>query len=304
MGILICILIWEYGYRAGPDYRPRKGEKTTMNKITKNICFLVVVFAIAGASIKLSLADGGPTAPLGPNYIQEINSTRMSNASYGPKPWIAEAGNITELLINATSPSRSWAGYFGNITGQIVLQDVNNNTLYDWQNLEPQGEIYASTNNSVNWPTIRCFNHTSDEGSGDSTDRFVQTDINATTENARYGIENTAPDAINATFNRTTHVQFNIGTITIPTNTCYVTWTYVNNVSQSTDFQEMLLTDGNPYNALLFMTFIENNDINNETDTFGFDGRDHDFQMLVAEDGHPGASEDLTTTYYFWTEIQ
>jgi hypothetical protein len=52
------------------------------------------------------------------------------------------------------------------------------------------------------------------------------------------------------------------------------------------------------------MTIIENDDWFNDTDEIGFDGYEHDFQMLVLEDGHAGASELTPTLYYFWVELQ
>ena len=92
----------------------------------------------------------------------------------------------------------------------------------------------------------------------------------------------------------------------MPANSCYNTWTYVNNQSQTDNFVEVLLTDAAPPtggNALVFMTIVENKDWFNSTDPTGFDGKDHDFQMLVLEDGHPGANELTPTLYYFWVEL-
>jgi hypothetical protein len=220
----------------------------------------------------------------------------MLNTSYNPKTTWAEAGNVTELLFNATSVTKTWQGYFGNITGYLTLQDAANNTMYDWSDAEPQGRIYASINSSIGWAYIHCFNFIDD------------TTINASTENTRVGANSTDVDTINVTFNSVSHPMFHVGTVEIATDSCPNTWTYVNNASQDIDFNEVLLTDGAPAdgggNSLVFMTFIENTDEYNETDPTGFDGRTHDFQMLVAEDGHPGTSEDQLTLYYFWVEIE
>jgi hypothetical protein len=39
-----------------------------------------------------------------------------------------------------------------------------------------------------------------------------------------------------------------------------------------------------------------------EESPLGFDGRAHDFEMLVLENGH--LTDIATTTYYFWVELE
>lgn len=271
----------------------------------KNVYILLGAFLLLGAVIKIGIAY--PTHPIGPNTLEVVKSERLANTSYGPKSTWAQAGNVTELVINATSPTRSWQGYFGNISGKLTLDDANNNTLYDWTMLEPRGKIFAAINQTINWERIRCFNFTSDEGGQEGTGWF-ETTINATTENNRTGLTNVDADNINNTFIWTTHKRFQVGVKTIVENMCPATATYINNGSQSEStgaaFVEVLLTDAVPSNALVFMTFIENQDPYNFTDVIGFDGKTHDFQMLVLEDGRSEAHRELLTLYYFWVELE
>ena len=72
--------------------------------------------------------------------------------------------------------------------------------------------------------------------------------------------------------------------------------TYVDDNPQSTTFKEVLMTD-NSTSALIFVTLLE-------SDSNGYkSGSDlHDFQMLVAENGHPGY-ETSATNYYFYVEL-
>lgn len=267
---------------------------------------IIVSIAMLCVFLYLKAVVAVPTEPIGPKFITVEKSTRLDNLSYGPKTTWAEAGNVTELSINATTPTRAWQGYYGNITGKITLDDSNNNTLYDWTDIDPKGEIFASINSSINWPTIRCFN-LSGPDAGNSY--WTPTTIYGTTENNRTGITDEDSDSINATFNWTVHKQFNVGTVIINQSMCPMTATYVNNASKiktfDTVFVELLLTDGSSPggNALVFTTFIENDDTYNNTDVVGFDNYTHDFQMLVLEDGHPGAQEDERTLYYFWVEL-
>jgi len=276
--------------------------------VLKNFYVLALALIVVAAALKLGLAY--PTEPVGPNSITVINSSRLLNTSYRAKAIWAEAGNISAVAINATTATRSWQGYYGNVTGDIVLQDSSNHTLYNWKEVEPRGEIYAAINTTINWATIRCFNHTADGG---MTWKIAST-ISATTEHSRMNMGNTDPDAINATFNASRHPAFSVGTVRINQSECYSTRTYVNSKAQTAvditheDFIEVLLTDGAPTaggtNALVFTTFIENRNAYNDTDPIGFDGVKHDFQMLVLEDGHPGTGEDSPTQYYFWLELE
>lgn len=284
-----------------------KGEwKMARKGVLKNFLVLAGVFLLAAMFLKITWAY--PTEPVGPNYITVGQSTRMSNTSFNPKTVWAEAGNITGLDINATTVTRSWQGYYGNVTGNLVLMDAWNNTMYDWQDSEPQGEIYASINSTINWATVRCFNTTAGGDSGNSF--WVPTTISAQTEHDRLNMNNTDPDAINNTFTVQRHPEFNVGTVEINESYCYSTATYINNKSQVYQnmddwaFIEVLLTDGEPHNAMIFTTFIENRNVSNDSDRIGFDGQPHDFQMMVLEDGHPGPDEDQPTLYYFWVELQ
>ncbi|MBU1959559.1 hypothetical protein KJ680_14245, partial [bacterium] len=171
----------------------------------KNFYILVAVFMAAAMLLKIVAAY--PTEPIGPHLLTVQKSTRLLNTSYGPKTTWAEAGNITELSINATSATKSWQGYYGNISGKLTLDDSTNNTLYDWTDLEPRGEIFASINSSVNWPTIRCFNFSGPDSGGQVGTNWTSTGINATSENNRTGLTDMDSDAINNTFTWGTHKE-------------------------------------------------------------------------------------------------
>jgi len=83
------------------------------------------------------------------------------------------------------------AGLLRDITGTIVLEDALGFTFYDWYAASPKGEIYASTNDTIQWiggSEVHCFNFTS------------ETEINMSTEEARYGITDLQVDGFNETF--------------------------------------------------------------------------------------------------------
>src|SRR3989339_536096 len=190
----------------------------------KKIVLLSMVIAILAIAYVYAL----PTGPSGP--IVPISSERLD--SWGPQTIPALAGNITEFNTDTSSITRTWQGYFGNISGTIVLGDANNNTLYDWDLAMPQGEIFATRTASVPaWSDVAC---------------------------------STAAE------------------------------------SESQYFREVILSD--QASAPIIYAAFTAHTFSTAADVVGFDGGEHDFQMIVAEDGH--GTDTATTLYYFYLELE
>jgi hypothetical protein len=248
--------------------------------------FILGLVAILSALTVIVCADSDD--PYGVRVIDYISSSRPTVSNISTASVDTAAGNITEINLTAISTTKAWAGYFGNITGTLTLENSAGNVFYNWTSLEPKGEIYASTSNTITWELIKCFDYAA-----------AAPEVNLSTENIRFGINEIDADAINNTFNLTQHPAFEVGTNPIAINTCPSTYVFGSTGYQTADWSNVLLTDTS---SLIFTTIIENKDIGNNTNKEGFDNRLHDFQLLVAEDGHDG-QEDATTLYYFWAEI-
>ena len=237
--------------------------------------------------------------PLGPSTFNPGASTRQNESAYPAGQHEAYAGNITQLTVFATAQTKHWQGYYGEVTGTIVLDDAQNFTLYDWPNAEPKGEIYATANSTTpSWATALCFNYTGGaDGSGLG---------NVTVWENFYNMTWNDVDGINETFNMTSHPAVDIGdVVTILENTCPSTYTHVSDAFQTDKFVELLLSDQD--GRLIFTTIIENDDTANNTDPTGYNDVTHDFQMLVAEDGTSrtgGQINTATTTYYFYVDLE
>jgi len=232
-----------------------------------------VIALVIALGLVLALAVGVRAEPSGATLTPGA-SERGSPAS--PESLQVQAGNVTELNISGTSITQSWAGFYGDVTGTIVLEDANGNKFYDWTAANPQGEVYAARVSSITWSNVRCANSTE-----------------IANENTALNMGSSA-DNITNTFNSNTHPQFYVGSVNIAANSCSATNAYVNGAAQTGDFYNVLLSDGTGniiYTAIL------------DPDTTGFDGDTHDFELLVGEDGH-GAAAGTTTTYYFWVEIE
>jgi hypothetical protein len=216
--------------------------------------------------------------PQGPSTLVEENSQRRSTVpSFAVE---ALAGNVTLLTITADSITRYWQGYYGNITGNIVLANADNQSLYRWEVADPRGEIYASRNAAVNWVnTIQCMN---------------PTDI--LNEETFLGMDSVNDyDTVAKTFNRTDHPQFWVGGLSI-TN-CFST--SVNDTGHGSLFHQALIKS-NDTSDTIYAAILE------FPRTTGFDGGLWDFQMLVGEPGSGAQSYPYgtTTTYYFYVEIE
>ena len=233
-----------------------------MKKISNIIVLLLMVFIFSSFVSAL---------PIGAEVINQSTSRISVDAAAGNHSAIA--GNVTELSIFGYSLTQSWQGYFGNVSGTIMLADSNDNVMYNWSLASPNGEIYATNSSNVDWSGIQCY----DEAN------------NMTFFESMFGIEPNDADGINETFNLNNHPEFVTNSILFAAGTCDNTKLFDSNGIGT--FDEVLLTDGS--NLIFTSLLLE--------DANGFDNVPHDFEMIVLEDGH--GTDIATTTYYFWVEL-
>ncbi|MBN2053002.1 hypothetical protein JW756_05855 [Candidatus Woesearchaeota archaeon] len=250
--------------------------------------FILGFLAVFSLLTVFVLADSDVPYPV--RYIENLSSSRANISNTSDTTQEVAAGNVTEINLTTISTTKTWAGFYGNITGVLTLEDVYGYVFYNWTANEPKGEIYASPNNTILWQGVTCFEFDGSEGNFDIEEAEL-----------RFGIQDDDEDGINETFTDDTNTEFRVGSVTITANTCPATNTYTYGQQKvDGDWENVLLTDDD---ALIFATLIENDQADNATDKIGFDNRPHDFQLMVAENGHDGY-EDTMTTYYFWAEIE
>lgn len=230
------------------------------------IAIALILFMAVG--IKSAIAD--PNAPTG---IGSENSTRAPLSTVD-QSLEAQAGNVTQLEINATSITNYWAGYFGNITSNIVLQDADGNNFYNWSNANPTGEVFATRNNSLEWSSIKCMQPSE-----------------VSNEETYLGHAATVADSITNTFSSTNHPEFSVASTTL--TGCPSTNAFSNTGASASLWYNVLLSDAG--NTSIYSTLL------NATGT-GFDGSLWDFELLVGENGTGGGAL-ATTTYYFYVEL-
>jgi len=258
------------------------------NKMIASLLILGVMITLAAVVVS--------ALPSGVEDLQVIKSERRNESLYPAPSTEALAGNVTELNLTAETITRHWAGFFGEISGKITLEDANGNIFYDWTVTNPQGEIYAARTNSVDWVNIRCAN----AAERSAEDAFVSA-VNDTDEDApsrtflAYGVD----DGYTYTNGHVGpgHPTFWVGSVQIDANTCYAAKMY-NSSRQEGEFWEVMLSDGT---QVIYAATIANSD-SQDNGADGFDGTNHDFEMIVPENGT--GTDTATTTYWFWVEIE
>jgi hypothetical protein len=248
----------------------------------QTVVVLALVAAIAFGATFVFAAF--PTAPM--DLDVGLTST-MNTDNYAPIAIDAYAGNITALVIHGIGQTKSWQGYYGNITGTITLDDVNNFTFYNWSGAEPRGQVYATLNNTIAWSTVECFDYTANT-------------INLTTMELFYDIQPNDADNVNVTFNQTDHDLFVVGFRNI--TGCPSTYIFQNDTAQQANFHNVLLWDiTNNDTGWIYTTLIEDKTPNSLDDFVCYNGEYCDFQIIVNENGH--GTDISPTQYYFWVEL-
>jgi len=269
-----------------------------MNRVNR-LFFLSVILVV------LLSVTGLAVEPFGANVEQESSTRALEDIAGNNSNAIA--GNVTELTIFSYSITQAWQGYFGNVTGSIILADNNDNIMYNWSVASPQGEIYASTNNSLFWGYVQCFNLTAqgtyanDLNNNGSTSLFG---TNMTILENEFGILWDDYDGVNETFDLLgaqengeglTHDLFYTNNLEFEEGECVSTHLFADsNSSEDSAFQEVIMYEPSTA-SVIFTTLLDE-------DEFGFDDNPHDFQMIVLEDGH--GTDIATSTYYFWVELE
>ncbi len=256
-----------------------------MNSHSKNKKQKKILIAALIIAMLLTIIESAyPAAlPEGPSTLTVVNSTKRtpqtaSNVS-------AVAGNVSQLNIIGSTITQTWQGYYGNISGTIVLTDSANYALYDWDVAFPEGEIYASDSTIDFTGSIACYNYTKAGGGY----------LDLATYESSLGLVSDDPDGINETFPVGSANPFYVGTNLI-NSTCPKTNLYNSSgVQNSAQFEEFILYDLTA-NKIIYTALLE------ETGIRGFDNRTWNFQMIVAENGRNG--DNNPTTYYFYVELE
>lgn len=269
----------------------------------RTILFALLATVLMATGVLAQVADGAQ--PFGAD-VTDLGSERAPEDDATSND--ALAGNTTELDISGYSVTQSWQGYFGNVSGTIMLADSDDNVMYNWSLASPEGEIYASTNDSLQWDNIQCFNFTATGTYGDDTGNAGDTSLHGTNLSqleSRFGIVHDDVDGVNETFSidgshesgsGLTHDLFYTNNLEFSAGECLSTHVFTDSQGpEDGTFQEVLMYEPETQ-SVVFTALLD------EEDPTGFDQESHDFEMLVLEDGH--GTDTAVTPYYFWVELE
>jgi hypothetical protein len=223
----------------------------------------IVIFVILVSIMVATNIRGDPSGAT----LDRGASSRGTNPS--ATQTTAQAGNITQMNIDQSRITDTWQGFYGNVSGQIVLENGGGNNFYDWDYLSITGEVYASRTTVSSWTSINCTNSTQWQN-----------------EETSLGITSTQLDGINETYSATTHPTFFIGSRLM--DNCRSTRPY-NSSSSASSFWNVLL-NSNANNVVYAAILAENKN--------AFDNSTADFEILVPVNRTTGFS-----TYYFYAEL-
>lgn len=274
-------------------------EKTVVRGLLVAMLLAVAIVQLLG----MALAD-----PSYPETLTTLSITRKTLQGAGSGQVVAYAGNVSEIDITQDQITKNWQGYYGEVTGRIILDDVVNMSLYRWDLVNPRGEVYATRNStSINWTggNIVCAVNINDSVTNESNPIYRE-ELEMRTNSEVVFPTTQARDGVNETFNvSASHPAFNVSNNAFSANTCnHTTSLYVNDTAPNgapvpRSFNETLIWSRSD-RSLIFMAYINPNQygFNNSADS----SSRYDFEMLVTEDGH--LDDKLQTTYYFYVELE
>jgi hypothetical protein len=227
---------------------------------------LVMLLLVFGVGTTMAFA-----APTGASY-RILNSTRGTEAVASQLP--AQAGNVTEVNFNQTSITGVWQGYFGNVSGKIVLANAQNLSMYEWNSTASTGQVYATRTAVSAWTGVNCTNVTNMEA-----------------EQTALSISTAWQDSVNKTFDGKDHPTLTVAGRTFGSNDCFSTNVFDETGGTGGNYYELLINAGPTVNQTIYTAIID------KAET-GFDNRLHDFEMIVPVD-----TAQSITNYYFYVEL-
>jgi hypothetical protein len=246
---------------------------TTKQVVDMKSKMIIIALAVSLSLLLIMESTLGVVSP--PTSLTQVASSRRDLSTLANQNVNAQAGNVTQLSITALSVTKTWQGYYGNISGAIVLQNSNNKTFYNWTMASASGKIFASRASNAVFTAVNCTN---------STQRG--------TEETALGVVTGDADSVASTFSGNTHPAFSVGTQSITANQCNATNAFGSTGPQAANFFQVLLSDSS--SNTIYTTILNGS-------RAGFDGSNWDFELLVGQNGHAGGS--TVTPYYFFVEL-
>lgn len=249
------------------------GRITGMNRTHRKFLLVFLIIICLGVYFNL-IAQVVFAVPIAPTQLTPGVSSHRTLTSSSNVSTDVSGGNLTELDIATLTITKSWAGFYGDVSGEITLDDANNNTFYNWSltTFSGAGEVYATRAVSPDWDNTQCVS------------AAVLSAEEAFLDNAG------KDDSVTNTYFKSTHPAFDVSGSAI--TGCNSTNAFVSGAMDGNRFWQVLLDDAS--GNIIYSTIVDSGQT-------AYNGETHDFQLLVGENNNLTSSG--TTAYYIWIEI-
>jgi hypothetical protein len=295
--------------------RATRTKKPLMSIVVLVSLLLTLILMLSTANQAIDAAyPEGPTITINNRTRRTMGDSTAGNAS---------AGNVTQMTFQGSGVTQTWQGYYGNLTGQIRLDNAANQAMYTWRLPYPSGEIYVSEIQTVNWTSnnLRCYHFHNEPSAAGAYLDIWEYEMNSTAPPyAGLGLNVQSVDGVDETFtnqsNAPGYSNFYTGTkfwngtggLSAGSPACPRTWIYNNNQQggwrgtqyNATNFTEIMIW-GNWHNGAnngrpIYVGFIK------QYGAPGFNGKNWNYELMVPDNGHKGNT--APTTYYFYVELE
>ena len=222
----------------------------------KYLRYTFALLLLAGLAFAIQPAEDWSVGTQG-SYVQDMQANVTT-----------EGGNVTQLDLDSNISTAKWAGYWGNVTGEIVLAPNNTAMFYNWiWDSSDGGEVCAiAAPSGFDWSSVQAA-----VGSAVDTAWFFN---DWDTDSGTNTLDDDCSVQVAGTY--------------IPVTNCTTTGSNILDTALVAD------TAG-PAFAKYDLAFC----VNITNDTVLFNGVIGDYELLTATNETAGATE----THYFWLEL-
>ncbi len=114
---------------------------------------LVSIFALIAIVLGISVGLAAPTTA-------EVNAGTPEAYSWSPTTTSVDiiGGNVSQVNVSSVQVTDKWVGFYGEVSGSIVLGDSTGHTFYQWTISDPSGAVVYATNGTVSdWSSLSAL---------------------------------------------------------------------------------------------------------------------------------------------------
>ncbi len=113
----------------------------------------IAIFGMIAAILSVSLAAAAPTTA-------EVEAGTAESYSWTPSTntTTIQGGEVKQVNVSVTQVTDKWVGFWGEVSGSMVLADASGHYFYQWTIDNPTGSVVYACNDTVsNWNTLAAL---------------------------------------------------------------------------------------------------------------------------------------------------